>query len=246
MAITWRERELDRRDTRSIHRILAKACAASALLAWLAGIGAAQQTPTAPVPVDEEPHHHVVLKNDDVEVIHVVLPAGESTLFHTHARDRVSVALTSTTLAQQELNKPEGKPGATHPGDLSALTTTGPYTHRLRNLGPATFEVVDVEFFHRPEHPSPSAAAAVAAENPSARVYKWALAPGATTPMHTHERPYLILAVTPMQLKMTAPDGGSMTHEIKAGDFHWVDAKVTHTLANAGTAEGQIVEIELK
>jgi quercetin dioxygenase-like cupin family protein len=105
---------------------------------------------------------------------------------------------------------------------------------------------VDVEFFHRPEHPSERAAAAVAAENPSARVYQWVLAPGAATPSHTHERPYLILAVTPVQLKMTAPDGSSFTHEVKAGDFHWVDAKVSHTLANAGTAEGQIVEIELK
>jgi mannose-6-phosphate isomerase-like protein (cupin superfamily) len=45
---------------------------------------------------------------------------------------------------------------------------------------------------------------------------------------------------------MTAPDGQSLTHEIKPGDFHWVTTKVTHTLANAGTGEGQIIEIELK
>ncbi len=200
----------------------------------------------APVPVEQEPHHHVVLKNDDVIVMHVILPAGESTLYHTHSRDRVSVALTSTSLAQQELNKPEGKPGTTHPGDTSAITTDEPYTHRLHNLGPATFEVIDVEFFHRPENPSSKAAAPVAAEDRSARVYKWTLEPGAKTPMHAHERPYVILAVTPMQLKMTASDGGTFTHEVKAGDFHWVDAKVTHTLENAGNTEGEIVEIELK
>jgi len=33
---------------------------------------------------------------------------------------------------------------------------------------------------------------------------------------------------------------------VKAGDVHWVDAKVTHALANEGTTVGQIVEIELK
>ena len=183
---------------------------------------------------------------DDVLVMHVVLPAGESTLYHTHSRDRVSVALTSTSLAQQELGKPEGKANPTHPGDISAIASDGPYTHRLRNLGPATFEVIDVEFFHRPANPTPRPAAPVVAENASAHVYKWVLAPGASTVMHAHERPYVILAVTPMELKMTAPDGNSMSHEIKAGDFHWVDAKVTHTLANAGSAEGEIVEIELK
>jgi len=198
------------------------------------------------VPVAQEPHHHVVLKNDSVEVIHVILPAGETTLFHTHAGDRVSVALTSTMLASQKLGEAEGKPGPTHPGDVSAIASDGPYTHRIHNFGPATFEVVDVEFLCRPQHPSERAAAAVAAENPSARVYKWTLAPGAETALHTHERPYLILAVTPLQLKMTAPDGSSMTHEVKPGDCHWVDARVTHKLENAGSAEGQIVEIEMK
>ena len=220
-----------------------KLCLLWSVLVSFSITGAAQQ---GPVPVEQEPHHHVQLKNDSVVVIHVNLPAGESTLYHTHSRDRVSVALTSTTLAQQKLNEPEGKPGPTHPGDISAMTSDGPYTHRLRNLGPSTFEVVDVEFLHRPDHPWEKSAATVAAEDPSARVYKWALAPGAVTPMHAHERPYLILAVTPMQLKMTAPDGRSSGDEIKAGDFHWVDADVTHSLANAGNSEGEIVEIELK
>ena len=49
-----------------------------------------------------------------------------------------------------------------------------------------------------------------------------------------------------MKLKMTAPDGQALTHEIKAGDFHWVDVEVTHTLTNDGTTPGEIVEFELK
>jgi hypothetical protein len=64
--------------------------------------------------------------------------------------------------------------------------------------------------------------------------------------MHTHTRPYLIVAVTPMQLKMTAPDGQSRAEQVKTGEFHWVNAPVTHALANEGTTEGLIVEFELK
>jgi mannose-6-phosphate isomerase-like protein (cupin superfamily) len=64
--------------------------------------------------------------------------------------------------------------------------------------------------------------------------------------MHTHQRPYLIVAVTPMHLKMIAPDGTSRSEGVKPGDFHWVDAKVTRALANDGTSEGQIVEVEMK
>jgi quercetin dioxygenase-like cupin family protein len=227
-----------------------KALGVAALLVSIPVIGLAAQNPVpaneGPVPVEQEPHHHVVFKNSDVLVIHVILPPGERTLYHTHTRDRVSVTLTSTSIAQQELGKPEGPARPTHPGDVYAGALTGPYTHRLRNLGPNTFEVIDVEFYHRPAHPSPHVAGPVAAENPSARVYKWTLAPGASTPTHTHVRPYLIVAVTPMLLKMTAPGGASTTHEVKAGDFHWIDTKVTHSLTNAGAAPGQIVEIELK
>jgi len=56
----------------------------------------------------------------------------------------------------------------------------------------------------------------------------------------------MIIAVSKMPLKMSAPDGQSFLHEIQAGDFHWMDTKVTHSLTNEGTTEGQIVEVELK
>jgi hypothetical protein len=45
---------------------------------------------------------------------------------------------------------------------------------------------------------------------------------------------------------MTGPDGKSSAHQVKAGDFHWVDGNVTHSLTNEGSAEAQLVEIELK
>lgn len=139
-----------------------------------------------------------------MEVIHVVLPAGESTLFHTHSRDRIAVDLTSTMLALQKLNEPEEQPERSIPGDISARANTdAPYTHRLRNVGPATYQVIDVEFLQRPEHPSEKAAASVAAENPSARVYKCNLAAGGATTAHSHEPPYALLAVTNLRLKTT-------------------------------------------
>ncbi|MBZ5663420.1 MAG: hypothetical protein LAO30_02345 [Acidobacteriia bacterium] len=214
-----------------------------ALVFVLSNLIAAQQSP---VPVEEEPHHHVVLKNDSVIVLRVKLLPGESTLYHTHSHDRAAIDLTDTIITRQKPGDPESAPETTRPGDVSASESNGPYTHRVHNVGTADFEVLDVEFFHRPAQASGPAAAKVEAENPSARIYKWTLAPGTTSAMHTHERPYLIVSATPLLLKMTSPDGKSFTHEVKAGDIHWVDAKVTHSLANEGTTGGTIVEIELK
>jgi quercetin dioxygenase-like cupin family protein len=200
----------------------------------------------SPVPVEEEPHHHLVLKNESVIVLRVELLPGESTLFHTHLHDRVAVDLSDATITRQKVGEADSAPEVTKPGDVAASESNGPYTHRVHNAGTVEFEVLDVELLHRPATAPGSAAAKVEAENPSARVYKWTLAPGATSEMHTHERPYLIISATPLVLKMTDPEGKSFTHEVKAGDVHWVDAKVTHSLANEGKTTGQIVEIELK
>ena len=207
----------------------------------------ATQEASAPVPVEQEPHHHLVLKNDNLLVLRVILQPGESSLYHVHSVDDVAVWLGNTSSAQQLPNEPESAPVEQKPGNITLRTLREtPFTHRVHNVGKGLFDVLDVEILQRPEHPSSAVAGPVAGENPSARVYKWTLAPGGATPMHTHERPYLIVAATGFNLKMTAPDGQSATHEIKPGDFHWVTSKVTHSLANAGTSEGQIVEIELK
>ncbi|HUC52680.1 MAG TPA: cupin domain-containing protein [Candidatus Cybelea sp.] len=223
---------------------IAKTCSAF-IFSW-SFLFAAQEA-SAPVPVENEPRHHVVLKNASVVVMHLTLPPGERTLYHIHSHDRVAVPLSSTSITQQVLNEKEGPPALSEPGAFSALTLVGSsYTHRVHNVGAYPYDVLDVELLNRPQTPSPVTDATVAGENPSARIYNWVLAPGAATAMHTHARPYLIVAVTGFTLKMTTPDGQSFTHELKPGDFHWVDTKVTHTLANAGNATGQILEIALK
>jgi quercetin dioxygenase-like cupin family protein len=210
----------------------------------LAVAASAQQ---APVPVEQEPFHHVVLQNDDIVVLHVTIAPGDRTAYHIHSCDRTGVEISNNATTSQLLGDAEGPPKTYVPRDVFSDTCTErPLIHRVRNVGSTTMDVIDIELLHRPEHPSTSAAGPVAIENPSVRVYKWVLASGAATAMHTHTRPYLIVAATPMQLKMTAPDGQSRVETVKAGDFHWVNVPVTHSLANEGSREGQIVEFELK
>ena len=218
------------------------------LLFLAASIAAsAQDRAIMPVPMEKEPHHHVLFRNEFIEVIRATLLPGESTLFHTHSHDTAGFDLVTSTTTEQLLGKPEGTPSISHAGEVSADSCADcPITHRVHNVGSGPMENFDVELLQRPARPSASVAAPIAAENASARVYNWVLAPGATSAMHTHKRPYLIVAATPLHLKMTAPGGQSFMETLKAGDFHWVDFKVMHTLTNEGAAKGQIVEIELK
>ena len=215
-----------------------------ALLALLAP--AVLQVPAA-VPVDEEPFHKPVLVNEWVEVLHVTVPPKTVTQWHTHSHDGVAIRLAGESVSAETPGGESTGPLRPYPGETTAQAYAArPHTHRVHNLGATPFEVIDIEILKRPPGPASEPIAEPVAENPSARAYRFTLAPGAATPVHTHERPYLVVAATSLQLTMKGPDGASMEHPVKPGDFHWVDSRVTHALLNGGRDPGILVEVELK
>lgn len=213
------------------------------LLALAAAAASAQE----PVPVEREPHHKTAFQNDYVQAFRVTLDPGQATLMHVHAHDDGAVRLKDSTFASDVQGQPPGKPEEAHPGGVSARNNEpNQLIHRVRNVGTTEFDVIDVQVLSRPPGPATDPIAPPAAENNKMRVYRYDLAPGATSPTHTHRRPYLIIAATDTNLRMTSPDGRSMEHPIKAGDMHWVDTEVTHSLGNVGAGKAVMVEFELK
>jgi quercetin dioxygenase-like cupin family protein len=204
--------------------------------------------PDKAVPVEDEPSHKTVFQNDYVQVFRVTLPPGQSTLMHVHAHDDAAVRLSQSQTTQQTLGQPVSKAEDSRPGMVSARTNEPQsLTHQVNNVGTTVFDVIDVQVLKRPPGAEAAALGPVAAENPKMRVYRYELAAGGgASAQHTHARPYVVVAATPMNLRMTSPDGRSMEHPIQAGDLHWVDSPVTHTLINTGTENAVIVEVELK
>jgi quercetin dioxygenase-like cupin family protein len=217
--------------------------AALVFLAFVAGAAA----PDGAVPVEEETNHKTVLKNDYVQVFRVTLPPGTSTGMHTHAHDDAAVRLSQATSTTDVPGQPETAPDTKAAGSVAARNNEPkPFTHRVHNVGATPYDVLDVQILKRPAGPAADAIRPPDAENPRMRVYRFELAPGAQSGPHTHARPYLLVAATPMNLRMTAPDGAAMAHAVKTGDLHWVEERVTHTLVNDGPETGVLVEFELK
>jgi quercetin dioxygenase-like cupin family protein len=199
------------------------------------------------VPVEDEPHHKTVLKNPYVQAFRVILAPGEASLMHRHAHDDGAVRLSTATVAARLPGQSLGPPESVVPGFVSARDNEArPHVHEVHNIGSTVFEVIDVQALERPPGPSAAALAAPAAENAKMRVYRYELEPGAATASHGHTRPYLLVAATDVQLRMVSPDGKSMEHPVKAGEMHWVDAAVTHSLVNRGAEKAILVEFELK
>ena len=104
-----------------------------------------------PVPVEMEPHHHVVLWNQYVRVLDVLFPPGDPALFHTHSNDNVSVELTGDTTKSQPMGGKWSAPGDVVPGRVGFHKAAGqPYTHRVGSAGEKPYHVIDVEIFPAP------------------------------------------------------------------------------------------------
>lgn len=222
-------------------------CTRWLLLAVVASLPAVSVAEQAAVPVEHEPGHVTVLKNDYVQAFRVTLPPGESNQMHVHSHDDAAVFLSAATIA----NETEGQPAPpARPFALGSVSVrdngTHPLTHRIHNRGTTVFDVIDLQIMQRPAGPETPALAAPAAENRSLRVYRFELDPGASGTQHTHLRPYVVVAATDMTLRTASAEKPEDTQTLAAGNIHWAEPGVTHTLTNSGTSRAILVEVELK
>lgn len=117
------------------------------------GVAVPLATPSAEnlreaVPVEKEPHHHVVLQNQYVRVLNVLFPVGEVSLFHTHSNDNIGIPISGDKSQAQPQGGDWSEPQDVKPGAAGFRKARGQaYTHRVRSAGQLPFHVIDVEIF---------------------------------------------------------------------------------------------------
>lgn len=100
----------------------------------------------AVVSLIDEPHHHWKFQNQYVLVTEVTLAPGESTLFHTHAHDNISIDLSNAVTQRQFMGEEWQPPSEVKTGQATYREgDKQPYTHRVKNAGATAFRVIDVE-----------------------------------------------------------------------------------------------------
>jgi hypothetical protein len=124
--------------------------------------------------------------------------------------------LATPLLSRRALDNHSAPPESVYPGLVSARDNQAkPHTHRVYNIGKTLFDVMDVQVLSRPTGPATEAIAKPAAENAKVRLYRYELAAGESSPQDTHKRPYLMVAATDVNLRITSSAGGSMEHSLK-------------------------------
>jgi len=101
----------------------------------------------APVLVQDEPRHRPVLRNAQVMVLRIQIPAGDESLMHTHENDAVHITVQGSDIRE---TTPRGWWASNHaasPDGLTYFSALGgkPYTHQIRNTGSRDTHIVSVE-----------------------------------------------------------------------------------------------------
>src|SRR5882762_1024201 len=149
-------------------------------------------TPQSPVEISGEPRHHPKFENEFVRVLDVTVPAGDATLWHVHRRDNVVITLGTASLRIETVGA-ETAEVFWKLGDVNFRKAT--YVHRAINIGATPFHNLTIELLKSPAgSPAASSLKKTTArqpilENERVRVYRVALEPGQSMPMHTHSLP---------------------------------------------------------
>jgi quercetin dioxygenase-like cupin family protein len=101
------------------------------------------------IPVEQEPHHHVLFRNQYVCVLDVQIPPGESLLFHKHSYDNLSIRVSGGLIQNQMEGSDWPAASEVMPGAVVfAEASSKPYTHRVKNVGSSAYHVIDIELLH--------------------------------------------------------------------------------------------------
>lgn len=202
------------------------------------------------VPIDKEPMHRMKFENEFVRLFDVLVPAGKSTLVHTHLYDGVGVRVSDASMID-EFASGEKKPFVAKWGESSF--GSGPaFSHKVVNVGTTDFRNIYIELLSQKESaksgPMPvlSDGHIVLIDNAKVRVNRLVLKPGESSKLHTHTRNGIGIIVYDAKIEITTPGASSRRLEVMAGDFVWQNAGTTHVIKNTGSTVFEAVDIELK
>jgi quercetin dioxygenase-like cupin family protein len=206
------------------------------------------------VPTSQEPHHHLVLENEYARVYDVTVPAHQSTLLHRHDNDYLAVILEPAEIQIAVL----GRPVTTgHAGKGEVRFAVAPVIHRLMNTGDTLFRELVIEILKKksgsttetPERGldiGHGGLSDIVVDNGEVRVQEVQIAAGGMLHKHTHKFPFLVVALSDLDLR-NMPQGkpAAMVHQ-KAGEVKWIGAGSTHEMMNVGKQEAHFIEVEFK
>jgi quercetin dioxygenase-like cupin family protein len=202
------------------------------------------------VPMSEDPHYKRLLYTAHLRMFEVAIPAGASTLDHTHDHDVVTVALNETTVRTRRTGEDWSQPQSYRPGGATITNYTGAMeTHRVENAGKTPHRAIEVENLRDKGWSMPQLisgpATALLHQSRSFAVYEVRLNASAQETSHQHQMPTVVVLVAGA-VQVQGGGGESEFRMDAPGRWFASQRDQPHTLTLAGTGDAHLVEVEAR
>lgn len=204
---------------------------------FVVGLGSAQ------VPMEKEPHHHLVLESEVLRVLEPSIAAGDTTLEHLHVRDDATVCISGSNMRTR-------RPGADwnlvgDPCRLGQINVTEyagkPASHTVQNTGSGLFHLVVVENLRESgwstNPPFSALATTLAKETRAFQIYQVRLDNNSRETSHVHKKPTIVVLVS-------GNVSAGKQQLVQPGQWVLIPPDELHPLTTQ--SEAMVVEVEVR
>jgi hypothetical protein len=201
----------------------------------------------AQVPVHQEPFHRPVFENGEIRILNVVIPPGDTSLYHLHSTPSFFIFLSSTATSTQLLGKGpvsmKFKTGSILFEDLGAPKTR---VHRVWNDDQENLHVMDVELLSNDTgfKAPPLSQYKLEVDTPWVRAYRVVLEKDKELAIKGKKNPFILVAVEPASVEVKQA-GKFQPDMLKKGSYFNVKRKQSFSLKNTSADPVQLVLLEL-
>ncbi|MFN0090415.1 MAG: hypothetical protein ACKVWR_09160 [Acidimicrobiales bacterium] len=190
------------------------------------------------VEVRDEPRHRRRFENELVRVYDVLIPPGDTTLYHRHTEDTFYVAVNEATVRDRTWGEAEARTGTAPAGSLLCRPHRArPLIHQVHNLGDAAMRLIGAEIKAAPPVSAGEALAApgheLRLERERLRAYELALGPGESTGPVEYRFASLTVLLTVASVAVRQ-GGAERTMVYAPGDVIWAPGPQELTITNVG------------
>ncbi len=205
---------------------------------------------SAQVPVREEPRHHVVFTNEKIRVLNVVLPPGDTTLYHVHSTPSVFISLSAAKTGSQLINEQAIQSNSV-PGNIGFENLSAPRirTHRVWNADTSTFHVIDVELLSNntgyKQPPLIIPHVQLLTNTTWVTTYKIKLKKTETVFIHEKNRSFILIAINNTTADIKQNDK-RLNETMQEGSLIWLKPGDTISIENQQNTTASFALLEIK
>lgn len=220
------------------------------IISLYVGLGYAAVAQIA-VPIEKEPRHRLKFGNQYVRLFDVLIPKGDTSLYHIHRYDGVSVRLSNAQILDEVLGGQKVE-FILKPGEVTFGLRPAEMTHRVINNGSSDFRNIFIEILPvavrlstiKSSEPLPDHK--LLFDNDRVSAYRVVLKPGRSTQVHNRDIKGISVFVTDAKIQIIVSERKTKTKQFRSGEFMWYDAGKAQAVKNVGPSDMEMVVFGLK